>query len=204
MADKDYMDPAPENDDLQDLPSSDQKAPEKEEKESFASAAHYFVEIFTITLCIVLFLTTFLTRHTVVEGSSMENTLKGGQHLLISDLFYTPKKGDIVVLQSKDIGIDTPIVKRIVALGGDRVRIQNGMVYVNEMPLYEPYVLRGCHMGEMLNMDEVVVREGFAFVLGDHRDRSMDSRYFGQIDTRSILGRAYFSIYPFNTFGIVD
>ena len=174
----------------------------------FAFNAHYFVEIFVLTLCAVLFLTVFVMRHTVVDGASMENTLHDGEHLLISDLFYEPSRGDIVVFQSKDIeGITTPIVKRIIAVSGDRISMKDGVVYLNGEILDEPYVNRdGCpnSYGEILDFDEITVREGYVFVLGDHRDNSSDSRMFGEVDARCILGRAYFCIYPFDSFGFID
>ena len=181
-----------------------QKEEQKEsERDIFASVAHYFVEIFVITLCVVLFLTIFVMRHTVVDGSSMNNTLQNGQHLLISDLFYEAKRGDIVVLQSKDINIDTPIVKRIIALGGDRIKMENGVVFVNGKALEEKYVLDGCHMSSVpIDFPEFTVKKGHVFVLGDHRDRSSDSRVFGEVDERCILGKVCFSIYPLNTLGI--
>lgn len=174
----------------------------------FAFNAHYFVEIFVLTLCAVLFLTVFVTRHTVVDGASMESTLHNGEHLLISDLFYEPSRGDIVVFQSKEIeGISTPIVKRIIAVSGDRIAMKDGVVYLNGKPLDEPYVKRdGCQksFGEILDFEEITVSEGHVFVMGDHRDNSSDSRMFGEIDERCILGRAYFCIFPFESFGLVD
>ena len=175
----------------------------KENKlEAFASGAHYFVEIFVITLCVVLFLSAFVMRHTVVDGSSMQNTLQNGQHLLISDLFYEAERGDIVVLQSADISIKTPIVKRIIALGGDRIKMENGTVFVNGEALQEDYVLDGCHFSSVpIDFPEFTVSKGHVFVLGDHRDRSSDSRVFGEIDERCILGKAYVCIYPLNAIG---
>lgn len=176
--------------------------PKESKRESFAFAAHYFVEIFVITLCVVLFLSAFVMRHTVVDGSSMQNTLQNGQHLLISDLFYKAERGDIVVIQSADIAIKKPIVKRIIAVGGDRIKMESGTVYVNGVALDETYVLDGCHFSSVpIDFPEQTVSEGHVFVLGDHRDRSSDSRVFGEIDERCILGKVYVCIYPFNAIG---
>ncbi len=185
-------------------PIEDEQEDEKDH-ERFAVSAHYFVEVFTLTLCVILFLTTFLTRHTVVDGGSMDNTLQDGQHLLISDLFYTPDRGDVVVLQSpEETHLKSPIVKRIIAMGGDTVRIEAGVVYVNGEALEEPYVKRGCHQEKYIDYPEHTVEEGHVFVLGDHRDNSQDSRYFGDVDARCILGRVYLRIYPFADFGGID
>ena len=198
----------PSVEDRAETPSVQGDTPSEKKWFRFAFNAHYFVEIFVLTLCAVLFLTVFVMRHTVVDGASLENTLHDGKHLLISDLFYEPSRGDIVVFQSKDIeGITTPIVKRIIAVGGDKVAMKNGVVYLNGEPLDEPYVKRdGCKksFGEILNFEEITVSEGHVFVLGDHRDNSSDSRIFGEIDARCILGRAYFCIFPFENFGLVE
>ena len=184
------------------IPTSQSQDEKSKKRDAIASTAHYFVEIFVITLCVVLFLSAFVMRHTVVEGSSMQNTLQNGQHLLISDLFYTPERGDIVVLQSSDISIKTPIVKRIIAVGGDRIKMENGTVYVNGTALTENYVLDGCHISSVTSdFPEITVSEGHVFVLGDHRDRSSDSRVFGEVDERCILGKVYVSIYPLNAIG---
>lgn len=189
----------------QNIPMAEENEDEQKEKkrESFAAAAHYFVEIFVITLCVVLFLTAFVMRHTVVDGSSMQNTLQDGQHLLISDLFYEAERGDIVVLQSSNIDIKTPIVKRIIAVGGDRIKMENGTVFVNDQAITEKYVLEGCHPypEKLNNFPEITVSEGHVFVLGDHRDLSKDSRMFGEIDERCILGKVYFCIYPLSSIG---
>ena len=190
----------------QNIPMTEENEDEQKEakRESFAAAAHYFVEIFVITLCVVLFLSAFVMRHTVVDGSSMQNTLQDGQHLLISDLFYEAERGDIVVLQSSNIDIKTPIVKRIIAVGGDRIKMENGTVFVNDQALTEKYVLDGCHLSGVLNdFPEITVSEGHVFVLGDHRDLSKDSRdkSIGEIDERCILGKVYFCIYPLSSIG---
>ena len=183
-------------------PKKDSK---KEQRDGFAAGAHYFVEVFVITLCVVLFLTVFLMRHTVVDGTSMQNTLQDGQHLLISDLFYDPERGDIVVLQSPDIdSLKTPIVKRIIAVGGDRVKMENGVVYLNDVPVEEDYVSPCTLHGNGADFEEVTVSEGHVFVLGDHRDNSMDSRVFGELDARCILGKVYIRIYPFGEIGFPD
>ena len=189
------------------FPSPQNQDEKSKRLESFAATAHYFVEIFVITLCAVLFLSAFVMRHTVVEGGSMQNTLQNGQHLLISDLFYEAKRGDVVVLQSANISIKTPIVKRIIAIGGDRVKMENGTVYVNGKALTEDYVLEGCHTPTLpMDFPEITISEGHVFVLGDHRDNSLDSRdekHIGEIDERCILGKVYVCIYPLNAIKII-
>ncbi len=169
-----------------------------------------FSEILIIAVIALLLLTSFFFRQAVVEGGSMEGTLKSGERLLISDFFYTPAKGDIVVVQTEpaladryQLGQGGVIIKRVVAVSGDRIRIQNGTVYVNGAPIEEPYLyLDGAD--RIKTMEEITVSDGHVFLLGDHRNNSLDSRYFGEVDERSILGKALLRITPFSRFGSVN
>ena len=171
-----------------------------------------YVEIFAFAVFAVLFLFSFAFRICVVDGDSMNNTLKNGEKLLTRDLFYSPKCGDIVVLHETG-ELNKPIVKRVIAVEGETVHIEYGH---HEMKITvvgtdgvarvidEPYI-------KMVDEDRysspmtVTVEEGKVFVLGDNRNHSSDSRTssIGLVDTRRILGRAVFRISPFSRFGTV-
>lgn len=164
-----------------------------------------FVELFIFSLVAVLLATTFLFRHTVVEGSSMEQTLFEGEHLIISDLFYTPKRGDIIVCVDYTTALKKPIVKRVIGLPGDKVQIySNGAVFVNGEELKEDYVYNDFFTPQ--EYLERTVPEGKLFVLGDHRNVSSDSRddAVGFIDDDGVLGKVLFRFYPFDKFGKVE
>ena len=162
-----------------------------------------FVELLIFSLVAVLLATTFIFRHSVVEGPSMENTLFGGEHLIISDLFYTPERGDIIVCEDYTTKLRKPIVKRVIALPGDRVEILvTGDVYVNGELLTEDYVYED--EDTLYNHVDVVVPEGEIFVMGDHRNLSTDSREIGTVDMDSVLGKVLFRFYPFSRFGKVE
>lgn len=162
------------------------------------------IELFVFTLVAIMILTSFFFKHSVVEGRSMENTLFEGEHLIISDLFYTPEVGDIIVCEDYSTGHRKPLVKRIIALEGQTVRTDIwGDVYVDGKKLEEDYVyVNGPDMYAIAN--EWVVPEGEVFVLGDHRNLSSDSRAFGTVDEDSILGKVVLRFYPFDKFGTVD
>lgn len=168
-----------------------------------------FVELIVIALSVILLVTLFIFRQTIVEGGSMNNTLLDGERIVISDLLYTPKAGDIVVLQvTEEMAAKNPklvengaIIKRVIATEGQTVTIKGGTVFVDGIALDEKYVYRDgpdyAHTGTLT----VTVSEGHLFVLGDHRNSSYDSRDFGEVDERTVIGKALFRIFPFSRIG---
>ena len=185
-----------------DDPDKEKYDPKKPRK---IDARFDFVELFVFTLLAVILLTTFIFRHAVVEGPSMQNTLQDGEHLIISNLFYTPKKGDIIVCQDRATGHYEPIVKRVIATAGDTIEIIDSVVYLNGEILDEDYVFID---GEDHYSDfpEVTVPEDMIFVMGDHRNNSGDSRAFLTTFVRedAVLGKVILRFYPFDKFGSVD
>lgn len=167
-----------------------------------------FTELVLVTLSIILLCSLFLFRQTVVAGGSMEGTLSDGERLLISDFFYTPKAGDVVVVQIEDDIADAyaelerneAIIKRVIATEGQTVAVIGGVVYVDGAPLKEDYVLRDGY-DSRADMAPVTVSEGHIFLMGDHRNSSLDSRYFGEVDERTVIGKVLFRILPFSRFG---
>lgn len=197
---------------------------EEETKENAHTAANevfdWLESILTAVITIVLIFT-FIIRINTVDGDSMNPTLTAGQKLVVSDLFYTPDYNDIVIVQAAKLDGGKPIVKRIIGLPGDTIRIdfESGTVYRNGAAL--PLETRSGIIYEdghaintvttlrqdMLSNVDYTVPEGSYFVMGDNRNNSKDSRLLsviGFIDKNYIAGRAVFSIFPFNTFGFMD
>ncbi len=178
-------------------------------QESTARSLFDFFEMFVIAMAAILLLFSFFVRQTVVDGNSMQKTLENGERLLVSDLFYTPVAGDIIVFQSSATGRPYPLVKRIIAVAGDRVRIEASGVYVNDKLLDEPYTYTSdpfyyYSSKHYIELGQTyTVPDGALFVLGDHRDDSSDSRHFGFIDEADVLGRVIFRLTPFDRFGTV-
>lgn len=136
-----------------------------------------------------------------VEGHSMEPGLQDGSVLLVDAVgprMAGYQRGDIVIVPVPP-GSDYPhpiLVKRIVAMAGDHVVIQNGTVRVNGIRLAEPYLRPGTVTPVGASRLDVVVPAGSVFVMGDHRENSFDSKAFGPVPTASLVGRAWLAVGP--------
>lgn len=164
-----------------------------------------FVELLIFTLAAVFVLTSFVFRHSIVDGDSMQNTLQDGEILIISGLFYTPERYDIVVLEDRSTGLDHPIVKRVIATEGETVKItSDGKITVDGEEILDYFVfIDNGKEDKTYSPMEYTVPEGEIFVLGDHRNDSYDSRRFGGVDADAVLGKVLFRLYPFDRFGSV-
>lgn len=194
-----------EADDEPILPAPNDPLPEKYDpkKPRRIDGRFDILELFVFTLLTVMIITSFFFRHSIVEGESMENTLHSGEHLIISDLFYTPKRGDIVVCEDYTTAIPKPIVKRVIAVAGDTIEIKkNGNVYINGVLLEEDYVNIDDPSYEYKELT-VKLSDGELFVMGDHRNKSTDSREIGTVSEDSVLGKVLIRFYPFDKFGTV-
>ena len=201
-----------ENSELKDIPSEVNEGNDKKENNynPFSAKVIYdWMEIFAVSIAVVFFLFSFVARIAVVDGGSMLPTLENGDKLIVRQLFYKPKQGDIIVCQSESYGMEKPLVKRVIATEGQTVVLdrQNWKVYVDDKPLDESYVLyeAGFMMGWDYDTDIITVKEGHVFVMGDHRNDSLDSRSMrvGQIDERYIIGQVIFRFMPLKSMGIV-
>ena len=114
-----------------------------------------------------------------------------------------PKRGDVIVFRSPQ-DQDLDLVKRIIGGPGDRVTIKGEEVHVNGQLQDEPYAryVRNAYRGDY-RFDDVVVPEGHYFVMGDNRDNSLDSRYWGFVPRRNILGRVFLIYFPFTHFDLL-
>ncbi len=168
-------------------------------------------EMFVIVLAIVMLLVSFVFKHSVVEGESMNNTLADGDHLIISDLFYTPERGDIVVFEDYSTVLKKAVVKRVVGLPGETVEVKvdhsgNVTVFINGEMLDEEYAYNAKDCDIATEFEPVTLGEDEIFVMGDNRYHSTDSRYdgVGPIKTDSILGKVLIRFFPFDSFGTLE
>jgi signal peptidase I len=134
-----------------------------------------------------------------VEGQSMAPTLEDQDRLIVNKLVYRigePRRGDIVMLYYP-LNPEKSFVKRVIAEEGDTVRIVDGRVYVNDIPLKDDYV-----PSEFRSHDDwgpQVIPEGYYFVMGDHRNNSSDSRHWGMVPKKYIIGKVQLRWWPVPT-----
>jgi len=174
-----------------------------------------YTEALLIALVLALFIRTFVVQAFKIPSGSMLETLLIGDQLLVSKFGYgvrlpfsdkvvipmgDPKRGDIIVFEypmdtSKDF------IKRIIGLPGDTVEVRDKIVYLNGQPLTEPYVQHvdpNVNQTVRDNMPPKLVPPNHYFVMGDNRDYSMDSRFWGFVDRPAIRGKALILYWSWN------
>ncbi len=170
-----------------------------ESRRRWAVTAYEWVSTLVISLLVLVIAFTFFLRIVRVDGDSMDNTLQDGDQLLMLTAVSDYQRGDIVVVDRYTID---PLVKRIIAVGGDTIKIdENGLVYLNGSLLSEPYAAeftpqKGC-------TEAVVVPDGYVFLMGDNRSISKDSRSeeIGLVLEKDLVGKAVFRLSPFSALG---
>jgi len=189
-------------------------SPGKPEEEGLVYNLYYWLQTLALAVTVIVLLFTFVGRISRVVGGSMLNTLHDGDLLLLQSIGYTPKTGDVVVLNKTAdetvslLGGDA-IVKRVIATEGQTVSIDynTSTVYIDGEPLDEPYIWEPMDFcsGPYSGQTPFTVPEGSIFVMGDNRNKSTDSRHelLGTVDTRYILGKAVCILFPFSDLALL-
>jgi len=186
-------------------------------QKKFLSNIVDYVELIVIAVCLVIGIFSLAFRTCTVDGNSMNNTMLNQEVIIVSDMFYSPERYDIIVFHQTDntnnLNRNKPLVKRVIGVGGDTVKIdydtwtvtvtdKNGETTV----LDEDYIYLSQRGSIFSGTREYVVPEGSLFVLGDNRNESLDSRYseVGFVDQRRVLGKVVLRVSPMSKFGTVD
>ncbi len=174
-----------------------------------------YAEAIIVALLLALFIRTFVVQAFKIPSGSMEPTLLIGDHILVNKFIYgiklrvpftslnytlipisTPKRNDVVVF-IYPVDPKKDFIKRVVGLPGDTVQIKDKKVYINHLPMEDPH---GVHSDQMTipeaeqprdNTGPLIVPPNKLFVMGDNRDESYDSRYWGFVDKNEIIGKAF-------------
>jgi signal peptidase I len=187
--------------------------PEEEDEEAARPpdrlrSAVEWVAVIVGALVVALVVKTFLFQAFYIPSGSMEPTLEKGDRVLVNKLSYDlhdVNRGDVIVfeLEEDEVGPDgiKDLIKRVIGLPGDVIETRDGVVYINDEPLDEPYLAEGTTTGSPSDgqnpaIERQTVPEGHVYVLGDNRSNSADSRYRGPIPIDSIVGRAFILVWP--------
>lgn len=188
-------------------------APEGEERTSGlppgARAFFDWVVVVGVALLVAVLVRTFLLAHFVVEGTSMYSTLDTGDRVFVNKMSYRlhdPNRGDVVVLHELTGTSERDLIKRVIALPGEEIRMENCEIFIDQDPtdsapaqrLNEPYldpaVVTPGNCGQQIPAQ--VVADGHVFVMGDNRPGSQDSRALGAISFDDLVGRAFVVFWP--------
>ncbi len=170
-----------------------------------------YVEAIVIAILLAIIIRTFIVQAFKIPSGSMLPTLQIGDHLLVNKFIYgvripfsgnllipwkLPDHGDVVVFRfPKDRSID--YIKRVVGIPGDIVKIKNKTVFINNKPVEDSHAhftsqtLMRASSGPRDNLGPITVPEGKIFVMGDNRDNSYDSRFWGFVEQKDVLGKAF-------------
>lgn len=172
----------------------------------FSASCFDWLESIVQALVLVVVIMAFIFRPITVKGTSMLNTLYDQDKVVVMKCGYVPKGGDVVVIRPFNT-LDKPIIKRVIATGGQTLSIDfsDGSVCVDGKKIDEPYIRERMWRrgdGEIPS----VIPKGCSFVMGDNRNNSADSRFkeIGVIPNEQIMGKAVFVFYPFNHVGVIN
>jgi signal peptidase I len=181
----------------------------KVDKQSFRDKIRENIATVAIAMIIALLIRIFIAEPRYIPSESMFPTLTIGDRLVIEKVsykFHPLDRGDIIVfepppqLQAIGYEADRAFIKRAIAVGGDTVAVSNGVVYLNDRPLTEPYIAQAPEY----NYPTVTVPAGQVFVMGDNRNNSNDSHRWGFLPQENTIGRAVFRFWPLDRFGLVE
>lgn len=165
-----------------------------------------YVEVILVCVLFIVFVRGFVFQQSEIPSGSMEDTILVGDYILVNRFVYAPtsfdwerrllpvrelRRGEIVVFKNPEEP-ERDFIKRVAGVPGDRVELRNGILYVNDIAVDEPYINPLYRFGDY---GPEVVRPGHYFLLGDHRNRSKDSRSWGQAPKELIKGRAFMILF---------
>ena len=194
------------SEEIDEADESDEDEDEEESSRFSFGDFMYIVGCVVVAIALAFVVTHYVGHHTRVDGSSMNNTLKNGDYLVIEKVSYylhDPERYDIIVFPFTD---EVNYIKRIIGLPGETVQIKDGKVFINGNELSDDVYGNELINDPGLAANPVSLGANEYFVLGDNRNSSIDSRkpVVGNIDSKKIDGKAVFRIYPFAAFGGVE
>ena len=149
---------------------------------------------FLLLVMIIILFKIFIFNFILVKGDSMNPKYKNNDFMFLNKIIYSFKpirRGEVIVLKYKN----NDLIKRIIGLPNDKIKVENGKLYINNKEYYENYINS---YTAAYDFDEITLKDNEYFVMGDNRYNSYDSRNFGTITKNNIIGRVEFKIFPFD------
>lgn len=175
---------------------------EETKENSFISFIKELPLLIIVAFVVAWAIKSFIIQPFFIPSGSMEPTFFDGDHVLVNKFVYRfskPERGDVIVFKYP-LDTSKDYIKRVIAVGGETVEVRSGDVFINGKEIYEPYL-----KSEVVGSDygPIKIPANKFFVLGDNRDNSSDSRTWGLLPPKNILGRAVVLYWPLNRVGIV-
>ncbi len=191
----------------------------KSEETKKKSTIWEYAESIIIALVLALVIRTFVVQAFKIPSGSMEPTLEIGDHLLVNKFIYgikipftsinlfpwkSPQRGDVIVF-IYPLEPDKDFIKRVIGVGGDTVSMVNKKLYINGVEVPDPHAFyreNTILLGDVQKLDNfgpVTVPKGSLFVMGDNRDHSFDSRFWGFVPLKDVLGKAFAIYWSWNS-----
>lgn len=155
---------------------------------------------YMVIVLIVVLIRSFYVTPVLVNGASMYPTLSDNQMLLLDKFRRTYNRFDIVILYIEN----ERFIKRIIGLPGETVRYLDGVLYIDDEEVYDPYAKLTTNFDLEKDLNHRVIPTNEYLVMGDNRTNSIDSRIFGLVSSNDIQGTATISLFPFKTFGRIE
>jgi signal peptidase I len=178
-------------------------APPSRRKQSAVDLISMWLGNLVVSLLTAAFVVIFLYQPVKVEGTSMLPGLEDQERIFVNRFVYRLEpisRGDVIVFRyPRDTS--KSYIKRVIGVAGDRIHIVDGLVYVNGEVLSEDYVPQ--QYADWRSVPELIVPQGSFFMMGDHRNMSSDSRDFGPVEQKFVVGKAVFGYWPFEKLGKV-
>ncbi len=167
------------------------------------------LQIVAIALVLALLIRTFIAEPRYIPSDSMLPTLEEGDRLVVEKVsyyFHSPHKGDIIVfepplqLQLQGYQKEQAFIKRVIGTPGKTVKVMEGTVYIDNLPLKEDYI----DESPIYNLQPVTVPDGQLFVMGDNRNNSNDSHVWGFLPQKNVIGHAVFRFFPWQRVNLIN
>jgi signal peptidase I len=188
------------------MSKSQSKSAAKRQKYSLKQFGRDLIEVIIPAVVLFIIIHTFFLESRFVPSPSMVPTIEVQDRFLSNKTAYwfekIPRRYDIIIFKPPaELHVKEDFVKRVIGLPGETIRVHNGVVYINDKPLQEPYITPD--RAPVAEFASFIIPEGNVFVMGDNRNNSQDSRYWGPLPIGNIKGKAWWRFWPLNRIGVV-